>query len=105
MSEWKEHTRKGKTRLVYQTETHTATVRQAKDGQWLWAVHSRGNQDPRFPTPYMLSHGKCESVEEAKQATVNSGGWVAPITNQPCCVYFMGADSTGKSALVKEKQQ
>ena len=101
MSEWRTLTRKGKTRLVYQTETHTATVRQAKDGQWLWTVHSRGNQDPRFPTPCMLSHGKCESVEEAKQATFNSGGWAAPITNQPCCVYFMGADSTGKSELVK----
>lgn len=104
MSEWKTHTRKGKTRLVYQTDTHTATVRPARDGQWLWTVHTRGESDPRFPTPYMLAHGKCEGQEEAEHAALSALGQEVPTeveVEQPCCVYFMGADSTGKSELVK----
>jgi nicotinamide riboside kinase len=95
MSEWKEHTRKGKTRFVYQTETHAATVRQAKDSQWLWTVHSReaGTR--------ILAHGKCEGQEEAESAALAAMGQETPAADQPCCVYFMGADSTGKSELVK----
>lgn len=95
MSEWKEHTRKGKIRFVYQTETHTATVRQAKDGQWLWTVHSRG------ASTRILAHGKCEDQGEAESTALTAMGQDAPAAEQPCCVYFMGADSTGKSELVK----
>ena len=96
MSEWRTLTRKGKTRLVYQTETHTATVRQAKDGQWLWTVHSRE------ANTRILAHGKCEGQEEAERAALAELGLEAvSLTEQPCCVYFMGADSTGKSELVK----
>ena len=99
MSEWKTRTRKGKTRLVYQTDTHTATVRPASDGQWLWTVHSR-TSDTRI-----LAHGKCEGQEEAEHAALSALGQEAPTeveeVEQPCSVYFMGADSTGKSELVK----
>ena len=96
MSEWRTLTRKGKTRLVYQTETHTATVRQARDGQWLWTVHSRE------ANTRILAHGKCEGQEEAERAALDAMGLEAvSLTEQPCCVYFMGADSTGKSELVK----
>ena len=104
MSEWKTRTRKGKTRLVYQTDTHTATVRPARDGQWLWTVHTRGESDPRFPAPCMLAHGKCEGQEAAEHAALSALGQEAPTeveVEQPCSVYFMGADSTGKSELVK----
>lgn len=93
--EWRTLTRKGKTRFVYQTDTHTATVRQAKDGQWLWAVHSRE------ANTRILAHGKCEGQGEAERAALTATGQEAPAAEQPCCVYFMGADSTGKSELVK----
>lgn len=96
MSEWKTRTRKGKTRLVYQTDTHTATVRPARDGQWLWTVHSRTSDT------HILAHGKCEAQIDAERAALAELGLEAVIEGeQPCSVYFMGADSTGKSELVK----
>jgi len=97
MSEWRQRTRKGKTRYVFCTEQHTATVRPGTNDQWLWTVHTRGEN------PQLVGHGKCGSADDAQRTAQEVAGLtpVQEAAEQPCSVYFMGADSTGKSELVK----
>ena len=104
MSEWKEYTRGDKTRFSYQTETHTATIWQrttpppprsvATKDVWLWTVYSGR----------ICTYGKCDDLASAKRAALVKMGVASAgvsAVEQPCSVYFMGADSTGKSELVK----
>lgn len=84
-------------------KTPTLTVR-VRPGRscWLWTVH---NRVPEFNGRRLLGHGRQVFRRDAiahAEAFVQGYGEDRPLPlTQPCCVYFCGADSTGKSELVK----
>ena len=84
------------------TPTLTVRVRPGR-GCWLWTVH---NREPSFKgLSRLLGHGRQLSrqiaVEHAEAFVTGYAEDKPRAIEQPCCVYFCGADSTGKSELVK----
>lgn len=83
------------------TPTLTVRVRPGREC-WLWTVH---NRVPEFKGKRLLGHGRAVFRRDAvalAESFVSGFAEDRPIQYvQPCCVYFCGADSTGKSELVK----
>lgn len=116
---WTRESRNGNDRFVFKTEHYTAAVWYISD-KWLWTVHRRGKAD-RWRRPRLLAHGKCKDLFDAQQAAQSTMAcecaeagsrnctthqmWDSVQINTPLvykpCIYFCGADSSGKSELVK----